>query len=96
MSFIGLRDLPEQHSSEQLIVEGVYRYVRHPLYSATLLILTSVLLINFNSVNLVMTLSTILYLPFGIFFEEKKLINQFGNAYLDYKSTVKAVIPGVL
>ena len=37
-----------------------------------------------------------LYLPFGIYWEEQKLILHFGKAYLDYKKSVKALIPKIL
>ncbi len=35
------------------------------------------------------------YLPFGIHFEEKKLRRQFGQAYLEYEKQVKRLIPGI-
>ena len=39
--------------------------------------------------------AVLVYLPAGIYWEEKKLIRQFGDAYRNYSQRVKRLIPGV-
>ncbi|OHB56087.1 MAG: hypothetical protein A2173_02105 [Planctomycetes bacterium RBG_13_44_8b] len=69
----------------ELITEGPYSMVRHPLYVFSLI---GAIGIGFASENLlVLALIIIFYLfyyPFSIMVEEKKLTNKFGQAYLDY------------
>ncbi len=44
-------------------------------------------------INLTTLISLFVYLPFGIWLEEKKLIRHFGQAYLDYRQKVPALFP---
>jgi protein-S-isoprenylcysteine O-methyltransferase Ste14 len=78
-----------------LNTSGVNALVRHPLYLATLLILAGFFFVYPKISALVLLASVLLYLPFGIYYEEKKLRLQFGQAYLDYEKQVKRLIPGV-
>ncbi|MGX1984147.1 protein-S-isoprenylcysteine O-methyltransferase Ste14 [Thermolongibacillus altinsuensis] len=79
--------------NHQLITTGLYRYVRHPAYLGTTLVLISTSLI-FNSwigFFLVVLLS-----PLGIKRiqnEEKMLIDKFGDDYISYSKQVKRIIP---
>ncbi|MEK6546985.1 MAG: isoprenylcysteine carboxylmethyltransferase family protein [Bacteroidota bacterium] len=89
--FLGLS--PEK--STELIVTGMYRYVRHPLYFGTLILVAGIYLI-FPSKNMfgVLILS-FTYILIGSKLEERKLRNHFGQAYADYAKKVKALIPYV-
>src|SRR6266496_4078716 len=83
-------------STDHLQVNGLNKYVRHPLYAATLLFAWSFffwqpLLSNFTS-----CISILLYTLIGIFFEERKLIKAFGNDYKQYAAKVPMIIPGLL
>lgn len=88
-SFLGLQ--PEEKS--QLNKQGIQSKVRHPLYSGTILIFVGYFLFNPQLSNLVMLLSLFCYLPFGIYWEEKKLIDEFGEEYLTYRKMTGALIP---
>lgn len=87
--FIGLKK--EGHSI--LKITGLQSKVRHPLYTGTLLLVLGYVLFNPLMVNLISLVSIIIYLPFGIHFEERKLIQMFGSGYLDYKKSVPALFP---
>ncbi|MBK7940165.1 MAG: isoprenylcysteine carboxylmethyltransferase family protein [Lewinellaceae bacterium] len=90
--FIGLGNRP---SSGMLNTSGLNARVRHPLYSGTILAVAGLWCI-FPSPDLTaVALAVFLYLPFGIYWEEKKLLRQFGDAYRDYQRRVKRLIPGV-
>ena len=79
----------------QLSTQGFNALVRHPLYLGLLLLLLGWFLISPGLLVLVLLGSVLVYLPFGIYFEELKLKRQFGQAYLDYTKRVKCLIPGL-
>lgn len=72
---------------------GVHRYVRHPLYSGTLLFIWSVFFIYPYTKNLIACLVITLYTVWGARLEEKKLVAQFGEKYTAYKKRVPMLIP---
>jgi protein-S-isoprenylcysteine O-methyltransferase Ste14 len=93
LSFVGLRQLFEEEKSGRLITEGFYRFVRHPLYTFSLLILW---LSPSVSVNLfVVYVALTVYILVGAYFEERKLVREFGKEYEDYKSVTPMLIPGL-
>jgi len=94
LSFIGLRQLIESDSKPgMLITNGLYRFVRHPLYSAGLLFLwlTPTMTID----QLTVYISATIYIFIGAYFEERKLLREYGAVYADYKSVTPMIIPGL-
>jgi protein-S-isoprenylcysteine O-methyltransferase Ste14 len=89
--FIGLRN-----GEEEFVSTGILKHVRHPLYSATILIVLGYFLFEPTLATLTSALCIFLYLPIGIYLEEKKLIQQYGNRYLQYKKEVPAIIPKLI
>ncbi len=89
LAFIGLKK--EAYSG--LITDGLHGYMRHPIYSGTILILIGMFFYHPTDVILISNLVIFIYLPFGIYWEEQKLIGQFGDEYLEYKKEVPALIP---
>ena len=84
---------PEQPASGQLETGGLNRYVRHPLYSGTLLLVGCLFLLFPTGVNLVSASMITLYTITGTLFEEKKLRRTFGEAYILYQQQVPMLIP---
>jgi protein-S-isoprenylcysteine O-methyltransferase Ste14 len=72
---------------------GILRFVRHPLYSGTILIVLGYLLFVPTYSSLLTAGCIFLYLPVGIWLEERKLIRHFGDAYRHYRDEVPPVIP---
>ena len=77
----------------KLNVSGLNKYLRHPIYLGTILLLIGCMMILGNLGFLQILIITFIYLPIGIYYEEQKLIHQFGEDYIIYKSKVKAIIP---
>jgi protein-S-isoprenylcysteine O-methyltransferase Ste14 len=79
---------------QELVTEGPYSMVRHPLYVFSLI---GAIGIGFASENLlVLALIIIFYLlyyPFTIIAEEKRLTNKFGQTYLDYMEHTPRFLP---
>lgn len=77
-----------------LCTRGVYSIVRHPLYSAIIVFIVPGILMFFRS----WALFTIPLVAYSIFKrlirrEEEYLSEQFGEAYVKYKSRVNSVLP---
>jgi methanethiol S-methyltransferase len=95
LDFAGLRQLfrlPDDRPPG-LVTRGLYRYVRHPLYSAGLVFLWFSPQMSVNLAALFFGLSA--YLVIGAMFEERKLVKQYGRAYLDYRRRTPMLIPGI-
>ncbi|WP_417840543.1 methyltransferase family protein [Terasakiella sp.] len=78
------------HDDEPLHFKGFHCWVRHPLYSAGLLILWGRVTDPFD---LMTAIFGTLYLWVGARFEERHLIRLYGDHYATYKSRVPAFIP---
>jgi protein-S-isoprenylcysteine O-methyltransferase Ste14 len=91
--FLGIRQLLLEADREtpRLVVTGLYRWVRHPLYVAGLAFvwLTPILTVNLLLLNLGLTL----YVLIGSRFEEQRLLAEFGPAYASYQVRVPRLIP---
>ncbi len=86
-------ELREKH---QLITQGIYRSIRHPMYLALFLYSVGQLLVIPNWFAGPSYLVT-----FGILFalrlpaEEKMMLDQFGKDYEEYRMRTKRLIPGI-
>jgi protein-S-isoprenylcysteine O-methyltransferase Ste14 len=94
-TFLGVRQLlgeGDEHEGE-MIVHGLYRWVRHPLYTAGLLFiwLTPVMSINLLALNIGLTV----YLVIGAIIEERKLLQAFGPAYAEYQQETPMLVPAL-
>jgi protein-S-isoprenylcysteine O-methyltransferase Ste14 len=78
----------------QLKTNGVYSVIRHPSYSASWLSFVGfgISLNNWISLIIVSTLVLGAFL-YRISVEEKLLVAQFGDQYLQYRKRTKAIIP---
>jgi protein-S-isoprenylcysteine O-methyltransferase Ste14 len=69
----------------------LYRFVRHPLYAGLLLSFWSVPLMTAG--RLVFALESSAYILIGIAFEERDLLQQFGERYRRYRAEVGMLVP---
>ena len=93
LSFVGLRQLFEKEKSGALVTRGLYRMVRHPLYTFSLLFIWLTSSMSQNS--LTVYIGATLYVLIGTYFEERKLLRDFGEAYAEYKRRTPMLIPGM-
>ncbi|MEP7134936.1 MAG: isoprenylcysteine carboxylmethyltransferase family protein [Chloroflexota bacterium] len=93
LSFIGLRQLFEDAQPSPLVTNGFYRMIRHPLYTFGLLALWLSSSVSMNA--FVVYIGLTLYILVGIYFEERKLLREFGQAYADYQAVTPMLIPGL-
>lgn len=93
LKFLGLKK--EGAQAEKLKINGIQAYVRHPLYSGTVLIFLGYALFNPTLASFVTLLALLFYLPLGIRSEEKKLVDTFGEAYNTYRQNTPSLIPSI-
>ncbi len=91
--FLGLRQIfsPQEAQPVKLTTGGLYRYVRHPLYTAGLAFiwLTPWMTLNRLVVNVALTI----YILVGARFEEQKLRRELGQDYEEYAAVTPMLIP---
>jgi methanethiol S-methyltransferase len=78
---------------EPLELGGLHRYIRHPLYLGTLLVVWSLFLFFPSLGNLLACFMITAYTLVGIRFEERKLLQEFGEDYAAYRRKVPMLIP---
>jgi protein-S-isoprenylcysteine O-methyltransferase Ste14 len=99
LEFAGITQLKDKISKpapSKLIVTGLNKYVRHPLYFGLLLIFAGWFFLQPTLLLLLFNGLTLIYLIIGSRLEEKKLEVEFGNDYRIYATRVKSLIPFVL
>ena len=92
LSFVGLRQLFGEEKPGKLVKSGFYRVMRHPLYTFGLLFIW--LSPNMSVNSFIVYVSMTVYILVGVYFEERKLLREFGQEYADYKSVTPMIIPG--
>ncbi|MHA2075242.1 MAG: methyltransferase family protein [Candidatus Hodarchaeales archaeon] len=79
--------------SKRLVVEGVYSYVRHPMYFGTLLIYLAFIILSFSLVSVIPLVISLFLYNIIAKYEEKELEKIFGAEYLEYKRIVNRWFP---
>ena len=81
-------ELDEEYT---LRIEGPYRYMRHPVYffSITFLLFRPTM----DLFYLTFFICIVAYFYIGSYYEEKKLVKQFGDIYEEYRKEVPRIFP---
>jgi protein-S-isoprenylcysteine O-methyltransferase Ste14 len=80
--FQEVRDPPE------LITKGVFQYSRHPIYLGALLAYLGLLIFTFSLISLGFLVIIWIFYDILASYEERMLLNLYGNAYEEYKDSV--------
>ena len=94
-SFIGIHQLflPEDTTPPRLVTNGLYRYMRHPLYTAGLVLIWLLPILTWNLLALNLGLTA--YIFIGAYLEERKLLLTFSDTYAEYRERTPMLIPGI-
>ncbi|MFT5659726.1 MAG: protein-S-isoprenylcysteine O-methyltransferase Ste14 [Sulfurimonas sp.] len=87
-----LRNIPEPEVKFQ--VNYFYKYVRHPIQSGTLVGLWATPYMSHT--HLFLSMGMTIYVLIGLHYEEKSLINTFGDKYKKYIDTTPMLLPFAL
>lgn len=97
MEFAGLAQLSPSYGETkpaELVTGGLYAYVRHHLYTAGLVFIWFSPEMTVNRLALWIVFSA--YTLIGAFFEERKLLRDFGSVYAEYRSKTPMLIPKIV
>lgn len=73
-----------------LIENGIYLYMRHPMYSGLLLGMTGLSIVTESTTRLLLTFALYLVLDAKSDFEEASLVETYGSDYEKYKANVQS------
>jgi len=80
----------EEH---RLVMDGLYRHIRHPIYLGETLRNLGFVMIPSSLYGILLIAMATIFLLFRIKFEEKMLIDKFGEEYREYQRNTKKLIP---
>lgn len=99
LRFVGLRQLyawatqqPLPLANETLQTGGIYRYIRHPLYLFSLMILWTTVPLT-DRILVYNIAATLYFIIGGLWIEEQRMVHFYGDEYLAYRKKVPALIP---
>jgi protein-S-isoprenylcysteine O-methyltransferase Ste14 len=78
----------------ELVTSGIFKHIRHPLYSSLILLTWGIYLKNPADLTLlIIAIISTIFLYFTAKFDEIECIAYFGNDYVDYMKRSKMFIP---
>ncbi|MEO9021205.1 MAG: isoprenylcysteine carboxylmethyltransferase family protein [Ginsengibacter sp.] len=89
-----LSPFPTPKQSAELIQSGIYKYIRHPIYSGILFFTLGFSVYSENTLRLFIFFTLLILFRFKAAYEEKLLQDKFSN-YTDYKKTTGMFLPGM-
>jgi protein-S-isoprenylcysteine O-methyltransferase Ste14 len=83
-------NIPTNRPASALVTDGIYRFTRNPIYVGFILLQVSLGLLFENWWLVILLVPLIAVLRYGVVArEEAYLERKFGQAYLDYKASVR-------
>jgi protein-S-isoprenylcysteine O-methyltransferase Ste14 len=83
-------------NTSKLVTVGLYRFIRHPLYSSLLFLGTGIFLKDISIITALFAFINIVALIATAKYEEKEMIEKFGEEYIAYTQKTRMFIPFVM
>lgn len=80
---------------ERLVTSGPFAWCRNPMYLGHVIFLVGLTLSLRSALAAAITGWTIVWFQFRVLRDERRLVERFGQPYLDYKARVRRWIPGL-
>jgi protein-S-isoprenylcysteine O-methyltransferase Ste14 len=80
----------------ELVDSGIFKYIRHPLYSSLIFLTWGIYLKSPDLHLLITAIVSTLFLYITAIRDERECIQYFGNKYIDYKKRSKMFIPFII
>lgn len=81
---------------KRVVKEGIYKYIRHPQYTGFMLLMVGMLL-NWATLPTLIMFPIMIWIYYGLAKrEEKDMINEFGEEYIQYMQHTKRFLPYVV
>jgi len=81
--------------TDELIDTGIYKFIRHPLYSSLLFLTWGICLKNLSSLLIIISVISSICIFITSLRDEKECIVFFGDKYIDYMNRTKRFVPFV-
>jgi protein-S-isoprenylcysteine O-methyltransferase Ste14 len=82
-----------EKSGAHITDTGAFGYIRHPIYSGTILFYAGLAVSTLSLISLGLLVIIFIFYDYIAKYEEKLLENKYGEEYLKYKKTVPKWIP---
>ncbi len=76
-----------------LVTTGIYKYIRHPLYSSLIIIAWGALLKDMSFPPAILAILATIFSVATAVVEEKENLQRFGNEYASYMKSTKRFLP---
>jgi protein-S-isoprenylcysteine O-methyltransferase Ste14 len=83
----------EVRNPPQIITNGVFSIVRHPVYLGSILAILGLIIMTLSLLSLVIWFITVIFYYYISRYEENLLIARFGKEYEDYMKKVPMLFP---
>lgn len=90
-----LTPLPKPREEHSLVTDGMYQYMRHPMYGGVILAALGLGVFTGDETRLALAALLFVVLDKKSSYEETFLVEKYGNQYEAYRSKVKKLIPWV-
>lgn len=91
---INLSAFPSPLADSKLIETGVFKFIRHPIYSGLILAFFGYAIVDDSGYKLLISVGILLWFYFKSLYEEKLLIEKFPE-YLEYKKRSGRFFPWI-
>jgi len=89
-------NLYQFEKTSELVDRGIFRYIRHPLYSSLLFLTWGIFLKNTSFPLLIVAVLSTVFIYITAIYDEKECIRFFGDHYREYMKSSKRFIPFIL
>ena len=88
-AFLNFKSQP--NPPQKFVKRAMYRYIRHPIQTGVLI---GVWATPFMSItHIILSIGFTVYIFIGLWFEERDLVREHGEAYVSYRKTAGKVLP---
>ncbi len=87
--------LEQVHDPPELVISGVYGWVRHPLYFGTLLFCLAFVFVSVSLVSVAIWVAFFIFYDRMATYEERSLVEILGERYVAYQKRVSKWFPGI-
>ena len=80
-------------NTERVVTEGIYKFIRHPMYGSLLLLAWGALVKNLGPLKIAIAVLVTIFLFLTARMEERENISFFGESYREYMKGTRMFIP---
>ena len=87
------KNLYDFEQTTELIDTGIFKYIRHPLYSSLIFLTWGIFFKNPAVGLLVVAIVSTIFLYLTSIYDERECVEYFGESYIEYMKRSKIFIP---